>query len=486
MRVQKYVRLVRPRNDSYTPPVDKIQKILSEAFNYGISTPEDIDKLPDNFNKDEVKKLLELLMSLGWFGIPIAADTKEGKLKIRNPTPVQWKQIKTWQKDNWSGKNLIQGKGSVERDITAADWEKVICVAYNMKTNMTQEDAISNGDVDKWDSAFDGLLPAGSAIVEKSFGKSPRGVMKHYGQATGTLTKEWDDYFIKMTNKSASAPTKTPKTDMMIGKKHISLKKYGGSQLMSGGQAETLATLGFAYKNAPDSIKTKEFDAAWNDLSKDIEGKFIGFSLPAGETVTTIDQGTGKRELKKIIQNAFTNQQAMTDAIRNIMNTYEIKKEIVKEAMTGNEKFADKTAAATHMMKFDPQGNSEFTAIKDSVVTKYTNSTTFNISFKSSGTGGRAWTALKGIYKENYDLEQMIEESMQETDQQLLSEGLFSRGKKFIGQAMRVVTKWIMIFLQKVWNKIKAVLLSGLDIALNLLNKKIAVRGEGYSFKGGW
>ena len=174
----------------------------------------------------------------------------------------------------------------------------------------------------------------------------------------------------------------------------------------------------------------------------------------------------------------------MTDAIRNIMNVFEIKKEIVKEAMTGNEKFADKSATSTHMMKFDAQGNSEFTVINDSVVTKYTNSTTFNISFKSSGTGGRAWTALKGIYKENYDLEQMIEESMQETDQQLLNEGLFSRGKKFIGQTMRVVTKWIKIFLQKVWNKIKAVLLSGLDIALNLLGKKMVVRGDGYSFGG--
>ena len=36
--------------------------------------------------------------------------------------------------------------------------------------------------------------------------------------------------------------------------KNISLKKYGGSQLMSGGQAETLATLGFAYDKAPSSI----------------------------------------------------------------------------------------------------------------------------------------------------------------------------------------------------------------------------------------
>lgn len=33
MLLQKYVRELRPRNESYTPPVDKIQKMFSEAYN---------------------------------------------------------------------------------------------------------------------------------------------------------------------------------------------------------------------------------------------------------------------------------------------------------------------------------------------------------------------------------------------------------------------------------------------------------------------
>ena len=52
---------------------------------------------------------------------------------------------------------------------------------------------------------------------------------------------------------------------MMLSGKNISLKKYGGSQLMSGGKPETLATLGFAYDNISPSIKTEAFDKAWND-----------------------------------------------------------------------------------------------------------------------------------------------------------------------------------------------------------------------------
>ena len=31
MSLQKYVRQVRPRNESYTPPIDKIQSFLTEA-----------------------------------------------------------------------------------------------------------------------------------------------------------------------------------------------------------------------------------------------------------------------------------------------------------------------------------------------------------------------------------------------------------------------------------------------------------------------
>ena len=48
----------------------------------------------------------------------------------------------------------------------------------------------------------------------------------------------------------------------------------------------------------------------------------------------------------------------------------------------------------------------------------------------------------------------------------------------------KVVKNWILRFLNKVWNKIKAFLIKGLDIALNLLDKKMVVRGDGYSFGG--
>jgi hypothetical protein len=382
--------------------------------------------------------------------------------------------------------------------LKAAEWEKVICVAYNIKAGMTPDDAKSKVG---WESKYNPFLGAGSQIVNNTFTTFSKDGMDHYGSGSAELTDKWDRYFVKMTGKSASAPTKTPKTDMILGNKNISLKKYGGSQLMSGGASETLATLAFAYDNAPDSIKTTAFDTAWNKLNADIERDFLpSFKLGARGSgfskIGEISKQSGISALKTKVITAMTNDAAMTQAIRDIMETNEIKYEIVKEAMTGNSKFATSEAIATYMMKFDVDGSGEFKKITDSVINQYTKNTQFNISFKTSGTGGRAWTALKGIYKEeNKILDDILTESIVETDQEFefLGEGIFdlakgvvAKGKEITGNIAKKIQAWVKKFLIKVWNKIKAVLVKGLDLALNLLNKKIVVRGEGYSFRGGW
>ena len=146
--------------------------------------------------------------------------------------------------------------------------------------------------------------------------------------------------------------------------------------------------------------------------------------------------------------------------------------------MSGRKRFSDKQAAATHMMKFSVDGNSEYIAIDDKLVNKYTNATKFNISFKTSGTGGDAWTALKGIYtEEKINLDDIIAESIEETDKEFLEEGLFSK-------AVKTVKSWITKLLKKVWDKIKRFLMKSLDFALDLIGVKMVAIGDGYRFKG--
>ncbi len=396
MSLQPYVRQLNPRNESYTPPVDKIQNFLAEA------------------------------------------------------------------------------------SMLAADWEQVIAVAYNMTSGMSKEQAISSADLKEWKPKYNGVLSVGLKIVQNSFGKSTKGKMLHYGQASGTISEGWDEYFIKYTGKPAVYPTNTPKTDMILSNANISLKKYGGSQLMSGGKAETLATLGFAYDNAPDSIKSKPFDNAWQQLNTTIADEYVRFKLPPGGQVSKISKGqmSSPREIKKIIKETMSNNRAMTSALTEIFQNELIKKEVVREAMSGRKKFSDKQAAATHMMKFGVDGSSEYIAIDDKLVSKYTNATSFNISFKTSGTGGDAWTALKGIYKEEkINLDDIIAESIDETDKEFLEEGLFSR-------AVKTVKNWIIRLLKKVWDKIKKFLMKSLDFALDLIGIKMVAIGDGYRFKG--
>ena len=52
-----------------------------------------------------------------------------------------------------------------------------------------------------------------------------------------------------MTNPEWEGKNKTPKTDIKSGRNKISLKKFGGSQLMSAGTAEAVSTFRAAYGN---------------------------------------------------------------------------------------------------------------------------------------------------------------------------------------------------------------------------------------------
>ena len=367
-----------------------------------------------------------------------------------------------------------------EASLTAADWEQVICVAYNIKSGMSEEDAIIAAGISNFSQKYQEVLSVGLQVVENAFGKSVTGEMKHYGQAAGTISKGWDKYFLELTGKSAKYPTNTPKTDMMLSNANISLKKYGGSQLMSGKGAETLATLGFAYDKTSDSIKTQAFDKAWKQMNNDIAEKWVSFKLPPGGQAGKIASGKQKADpkIKSLIIDTMTNNKAMTRALNEIFETIEVKKEVVREAMTGTAKFSDDNASATHMMKFGEDGRGEFVKIDEKLVDKYTAATSFNVSFKTGGTGKAAWTALKGIYKEEHEvIDDIITESMEETDKEILEEGILSL-------ATKTIKNWVIKFLKKVWEKIKSFLIKSLNFALNLLGVKMTVSGDGYRFGG--
>ena len=348
-----------------------------------------------------------------------------------------------------------------------AEFENIICAAYNMKSlKQDKEQAIQSAETE-WKPFYDDWLEVGDSIVKNSF-PSPSGTMKHFGSGNAPLTPKWNSYFIQTTGKPAGGSTKTPKTDMYIGGQRISLKKYGGSQLMSGGKAETLATLGAAYDNLPNNVKSKALDESWNKLSSRIEKDFISFKLPAGKQINDFKSAikTGADDdLTNFVKDALQKQTEMTTALQDLLSTPEVNREVVREAMTGNQKFKDPLPAATHILKFDENGKSTYVKIDDKYVDYVASQTSFNISFKTAGTGKGAWTATKGIFKEAYEY----------AEKECLQEALFDRVVKGVRSGINFLKNIVKKMLSFIWKKVKSLLVSSIGKVLEILGLRIDV-----------
>jgi len=368
---------------------------------------------------------------------------------------------------------------------SGAEFESIICAAYNMKSKgIDKESAVKLAGTEWKADKFDAWLNVGQEIVKNAFGDKPSGKMEHYGAGTADLTNEWESFFLKATGKKAGASTKTPKTDMYIGNQHISLKKYGGSQLMSGGKAETLATFMMAYDNVPTKVKTKKLDKAWNKLVQDIEKDFVTFSLPKGGQITDYKKAikAGMRDkMTDWVKDKLEKQTIMTEVIRDILMTPEVNLEVVREAMTGNKKFKDKLPIANYIMKFDEVGKSEYVKIDDSYTKKVASQTKFNISFKTSGTGGQAWTATKGIFKESYT-NKLVEEAYDEAIVECLNEGIFDKIKNAARKGTNFLKNALKKMLTYIWTKIKHLISTSIFFAQKLFGVKMIVNNPKVKF----
>lgn len=350
-----------------------------------------------------------------------------------------------------------------------AEFENIICAAYNMKSmRQDKEKAIASAETN-WKPLYDDWMEVGDKIVKNSF-SSPKGTMKHFGSGNAPLNPEWDNFFVQTTGKKAGAATKTPKTDMYIGKEHISLKKYGGSQLMSGGKAETLATLAAAYSNLPTKTKTQALEKSWKSLTDQIEKEFVTFKLPEGGRINdfkaAIKSGVDD-EMTNWVKERLQKQTVMTKALQDLLSSPEVNREVVREAMTGNKKFKDPLPKATHILKFDENGKSDYVKIDDKYVDYVASQTSFNISFKTSGTGGNAWTATKGIFKEAFEYAY---------ESEMLTEGLFDKVVNGVKSGLSFLKNILKKMLSFIWNKIKLLLASGIDRVQSILGVKLNVR----------
>lgn len=439
---------------------------LNEGYDIPINSLRDINSFETNLNKIALKKLFSIIRKNGFKDIVFAGD-EHGNIKLRGGMEIE--ELNKFKADhNFNKKTpaknrnveaaLLLGKGTVGKKAGAgnpggAEWEGIIVAAYNMKTQNTDlNNAIKLGEISKWDNKkLSPWLPVGKKIVDNAFKRSSA-KMTHYGSGSGTIKDEWNKIFIDMTGRGAPASTKTPKTDMYIGKQHISLKKKGGSQLMSGGKAEALATVTFAYNNMPTKLKTRSVNKVLNELKSDIEKEFTKVKLPAGKGIGAIRKdiqgGTRSQFLKKmktILTKSDKAHDKMTSAIRQLTEIPEFKNNMVKEAMTGKNKFSDNLSVATHLLVFNENGNAKYTKIDDSYIKQVGMKTKFNINFKKSS--GSAFTSLRGAVSEDTIIENILTESFMDTETEFLTEGIISSITNFI-------SRWVSKFIDKISNLI--------------------------------
>mgnify|MGYP001331550163 CR=1 FL=1 len=344
------------------------------------------------------------------------------------------------------------------------DWEALIAVAVNDK----QEGA-------EWDRAEKFWANYGEdAIKVGELFKKQLGVKKleQYGASSAKLNSNW------------KGKNTTPKTDLLgDGKKRkISLKKAGGSQLMSGKSKETISTFESAMSmmgdNSPRQVKSV-IDNLEKKMGEMNEKGTIGALeklRDSGKPLTPAQ----KKSIEQMEGLQFTAKE-LTSEMDSLFENLEFKQYFCFEAATGVGKFAEPLAVANELVEFNPDKATITKHLpmkkpKDAKVLAQTNK--FYVSFKTGGGGSKPYLSMRSG---NVNFKNIVKEELgkERIGMQLLHEGaveqldefqMFSRlvqKVKDIGSAIKNQAKKILNAIMK---RVKAVFKKIKDLGKGMFN----------------
>lgn len=311
--------------------------------------------------------------------------------------------------------DVFGGKGASDPD--GAQWEELFIYVINGK-----KESDKTATVDKFMNPFVSQAETIISYLKKKGTPIPRGA-EGTGKTPGDISPEWQEGW-DIVNKIAKGATRTAKTDVMVkkGDYRISFKKAGGSQLMSGGQGETMATFYGVSRKLIKPEKMQEWLGETQDL---IVNTMDSVSLPQGKTTKDLQRQVkdkvskgqaldptetaikfmeeGQDKLESVTKNMFEKEipDDIAKNVKGITNSKSFKYHFVHEAMTGEIKFADGPATANYVFVFEPsRGTGELKKIDKAEVESVASKTSYNFSFKSSGAGKISWSAIKLIYQD--------------------------------------------------------------------------------------
>ena len=263
-------------------------------------------------------------------------------------------------------------------------------------------------------------LEAGDRIaaqVAKHFGNAGAKA-EQYGRAKAKLTSFW---------KGFGAGDITPKTDILIGNKRLSLK-IGMAQLMSGGKSESIATFYAALQSTPELKNDPQFQRV-----NEVFESFVTSTLAPSQLRPIIKSG------KNPIVNAA--EIAHKDCMRELGKLFEqnraFKIAFAREAMSGFQKFGSSSPAAAEFMlvaTHDGTSVSIHSVADDAYCERIADSMKLQARFKTSS------RKLKGVKTGEYNFWSVVSLIVDAMGSEALQESMF---KTLKGKLKRIGLKII-------------------------------------------
>ena len=274
-----------------------------------------------------------------------------------------------------------------EGSLKAEDYEAAIVVGFHKITGQ-KFDVEKSGVGAKTMAVLEknpAALEAGERIavaVKKHFKLGNGAKAEQYGRAKSSLTGEWKKY---------GATDTTPKTDILIGNKRLSLK-IGVAQLMSGGKSESLATFYAATNSVSNQIKK---DPNYK-LTENIVNDFVTASVAPSQLRPLIKSG----ENELVNKGEKAHKAAMSAMTKLFEKNRNFKIAFAREAMSGFVKYGAKSNSAAEFMlvaSHDGRSVSIHSVYDDAYCEKIADAMKVQVRFKTSS------RKLKGVKTGEYN-----------------------------------------------------------------------------------
>ena len=490
-------------------------KKFESHFNEAVETKGGVKKIEDFFSRKNKSKVIsridagELLLTTGekigaknpseWNKLKAELEAAQGPEDLPGGSTEWTKRFRSAVVSRGSIDKIGNGLSTVSgKDPTGEDWEAGIAVALDMIAGRDYQESAEWERFGRYWSDWEEQAMA-SALAFKKLGIDQLKQTGNLGDAK--LTQEW------------RGSNRTPKTDLMdqSGKMRISLKKAGGSQLMSGFKDETMSTVEAAMKTYSLSNKGKKnFDGLLKSIEENMFKMTEKGSIGKIRDYAKLPNPTPaqKKALEEVEMGDKMSKQLNADLEKYINNDPIFKSHFCWEAATGHGKFGqDNWPTANIIITFKGTGGVQYTQKlqtpeKDGMAIGRGNK--FYVSFKSSG-GARAGLALrsKGIpaskqLKDDYiptfaeivteevnNCGLFLTEDLQQLDEFALLNKLKKGANSLSSKVMGVAKKALSNIKRKMSQAFTAIKKLGQNMWFGLLNflglgvKKVSINGGG-------